>query len=88
MDVQFGEPIFSEGFTTDLKQDIYAFSGTDDFWRIEVFDSITKQNKSFNGMALFQVRLKLLVDLGDGTQLDTGWMEAQYFALDLVESPS
>ena len=85
VDAEFKKPMFSEGRTADVRADIFTFSGTDDLWEIEVFDSISDGIESFNGMALFKVRMKLVVDLEDGTQLDTGWMEAQYFALDLVE---
>lgn len=74
-------------FTPRLKQDVLGFSGRDEYWEIRVYDSITGDYESFDGMALFRLRLRLLVGLEDGSEVSTEWMETQYFAVDLANLP-
>jgi hypothetical protein len=87
VDAKFESIMFSDGYSAVIEQDIYTFTGSDNFWEIEVYDSIADETESFNGMALFKVRIKLIVDLEDGSQIDSGWIQTQFFAIDLVEPP-
>ncbi len=87
LDPEFGKSLLSSGYVIRIREDIFAFSGRDDFWKIEAFDSITGETEAFNGMALFKVRLRLIVELADGTEASTQWMETEFFAVDLVELP-
>ncbi len=79
--------LFSQGYRTRFRHDLYSFSGQDDLWKLEVFDSITGRTESFNGMALFKIRLRFVVEAG-GSEIATDWMESQFFAVDLVEYSS
>jgi hypothetical protein len=85
VDSKFRKSLFSGGYSVDIEQDIYTFTGSGDFWKIEVYDSIEGKTVSFNGMALFKVRIKITVELEGGSSIESGWMETQYFAIDLVE---
>lgn len=88
VDATFGKSVFSSGYAGSLKLDIFDFTGEDDFWKIRVYDSISGEDQSFNGMALFKVRINLAFELENGSSLETGWIETQFFAIDLVENGS
>jgi hypothetical protein len=88
LDDSFTKPLFGEGYSTGIREDIFTFSGLDDLWKIEVYDSVEGRTESFNGMALFKVRVRLVLGWEDGSEVSSDWMETQFFALDLVELPS
>ncbi len=74
-------------FSPRFKEDVFDFSGTDDYWEIRVYDSIEDEFETFDGMALFRLRVRILVGFGDGSETSTDWMETEYFAVDLVDLP-
>lgn len=84
IDADFEKDILGDGYSLNLREDVYQFSGSDEFWKIDAYDSVTDQTVSFNGMALFRIRIRLVVDLEGGSQIVSDWMETQYFAVDLV----
>jgi len=86
VDANFDKPMFSSGYTASPKLDVFEFSGEEDFWKIRVFDSISGEDQTFNGMALFKVRINMTLELENGSSLETGWIETQFFAIDLVEN--
>ncbi len=88
IEIPFQKPLFGSDYEFSIREDIYELSGKENFWEITTYDSINKETVKFNGMALFKIRLRLFLDLEDGTSLSSDWMETQYFAIDLVsESP-
>jgi len=72
------------GYHANFRKAFFTFSGEDDLWRIEAHDSISGRTESFNAMALFKVRARLILTWDDGTRASTDWMETQFFAVDLA----
>lgn len=76
--------LFGDRYSAKLREEFFTFSGEDDFWRVDAYDSISHTTESFDAMALFKVRAKLTLAWDDGTRASTDWMETQFFAVDLV----
>ena len=74
-------------YSPRFKHGVFEFSGDEDYWEIRVFDSIEDRYETYNGMALFRLKVRVVVGLADGSEVSTDWMETQYFAVDLVEAP-
>jgi len=88
LDTKFSRSLMGNDYSTNIRSDIYSFSGADPLWKITTFDSISNRTESFNGMALFKVRVKLLVKVSDASPVSSGWLESQYFAVDLATPPT
>jgi len=76
--------LFGHRYSAKLREKFFTFSGQDDLWRVDAYDSISHTTESFDAMALFKVRTKLTLAWDDGTRASTDWMETQFFAVDLV----
>jgi len=84
LQAKWTKELFGQRYSAKLREEFFTFSGQDDLWRVDAFDSISQTTESFNAMALFKVRVKLTLAWDDGTQASTEWMETQFFAVDLV----
>lgn len=87
LDSKFTKSIVGKRYSVKIREDVFTFSGKDDLWGIKAYDSIRGLTEYFNGMALFKLRVRFIVSLAGGTEIGTDWMETQFFAVDLVESP-
>ena len=77
--------LFSRRAETKLKTGLFNFTGSDDLWRIQVYDSISGQNVSFNGMALFKVKFRLIMSWGPEEEIRSDWLETDFFAVELAD---
>lgn len=73
-------------YTARVAEEIFSFSGSDDYWEFTVYDSVKDRTEVFNGMALFKVRVRPSMEIG-GRRIQMGWTETEFFAIDLVDTP-
>ena len=85
IDSEWSSSPFSRGVGTKIHMEIFNFTGSDDFWKIEVFDSVTNKSVSFNGMALFKVKFRLALRWEGEGEIRSEWLETEFFAVELVE---
>lgn len=84
LELRWTRQLFGDRYSAKLREEFFTFSGEDDLWRVDAYDSISHTTESFDAMALLKVRAKLTLAWDDGTRASTDWMETQFFAVDLV----
>jgi hypothetical protein len=84
LQLRWTRELFGHRYSAKFRKEFFTFSGQDDLWKVDAYDSISHTTESFDAMALFKVRTKLTLIWDDGTWASTDWMETQFFAVDLV----